>query len=150
MKKTIFFLCFSISFIFHGKANTPTLPAGTAVFVALSNKTFAKDIKFGDQIEFYVTKAISIDNQIVVANRARALGRVTGVTTANPDFPAHVFIEIHSIETIDGTNINVSGGKMYFMENPSSASVLTRVQGLSADLQKYKGKKKKSRKKSTK
>jgi hypothetical protein len=128
MKKAFIVLSFSLSFLCFCKANIEPLPSGTIIFTALANNVFPQPLQIGDELDFYVTNEVRIAGQLVVPYRARAWGCVTGIEAATADFPAHVFIEIRRVEGIDRTLIEVRGGKMYFMKNPSTASVLTRVE----------------------
>jgi hypothetical protein len=90
-------------------AKKETLPAGTLVLLETSESLDASRLTIGQLIQFKVKADVRIDGEVVISTGAMATGRVKRLKNGSFNTPGSIFIEVTSVQSIDGQQVSLNG-----------------------------------------
>jgi hypothetical protein len=86
-----------------------TIPAGTAVPLALVRTLTSKSTQAGTPVELCVTRPVVIDGKTVIAGRAAAWGEVLGASTGRNIRGGKLVLRATGVTAVDGSELPLSG-----------------------------------------
>jgi hypothetical protein len=90
------------------------LPSGTIISLETANEINSGNVIAGQSLDFFVRNDVVIDGKKVVVKGTLAKGQVLRVQKAKGvGKEGYVEVEIRSVPAVDGTEILLSGGKVY-------------------------------------
>lgn len=117
-------------------AKTPTpaaieLISGTPIKLLLAQALSAGSTREGSQVRFLVAKDVVVDNRVVIAKGAEAIGTVSwsrseGSLSSVMNRPARLAVKLESVKAVDGSTVPLST-KIQFDRNNTSAAANVNV-----------------------
>lgn len=86
-----------------------TLPASTLVFLEINETIESESATIGQLVQFRVVTDVRVDNRVVIATGAMAVGRVKNIGESTYNHPETMTIEVTSVQSVDGQMVALNG-----------------------------------------
>jgi fructose-specific component phosphotransferase system IIB-like protein len=109
-------------------AEAVSVPAGTALTLALEDGLHPDSALVGQKVFFRVVNPVVIDGKTVIAAGARATGEVTHSQKKGPvGKPAVIGVMLRHVEAVDGSMVPVTGVKRIEGENKQTDALIITI-----------------------
>ncbi len=92
-------------------AKKETLAAGTLILLETTESLDASRMTIGQLTQFKVKVDVRVDGEIVIRTGAMATGRVKSLKDGTYNTPGSIFIEVTSVQSVDGQQIALNGNE---------------------------------------
>jgi hypothetical protein len=104
--------------------NTVELPAGTIVYLELTEMLESGKATVGQIINFRVKADVVIDGNIVIRTNAVAIGRVELIETTTFNHPEEITIVLTAVQCVDGAMTALHAGNQTFKGRYANEQVI--------------------------